>query len=232
MNQAVIRASLTATKWRMHFLLGVCCLASLSQRALANGSDYSRTSQNAQAQGSPAKFPDVVFAIGDFDGDRRPDLATVEIARFNSFHSHYWVSFQLSTGRPQRIGVTGPSGGLVLLARDVNGDRTLDLVLVTAWRHELVAVLLNDGAGNFAAADPSQFRIDAASPSAGIGIAPSRIEDCTVLAVPYSLPGDLGRKTLAPPGQKAEPAFSRSFDFATTLCRSFFFGRAPPSSVL
>jgi len=222
----MIRALQGTRKCSTHFFLALCCLLSIAHAATAHGSDFSRSAGKAQAQNSGAAIPDSQFAIGDFDGDRQPDLATVEIARFNSLHSRYWISFQLSRGRLQTIGVTGPAGGLVLLARDVNGDRALDLVLVTAWGHELVAVLLYDRVGYFSAADPAQFQINAVSSRAHIGIVPRLLEDRTVLSPQYSALRDPGAKT--PPARKSEPAFSRAPGFAVTLFPSSLSCRAPP----
>lgn len=206
-------------------MLSVCCLLSISQVA-ARASDLSRNTANASGQNSRAAIPDSRFAIGDFDGDRQPDIATVEIAHFNSFHSRYSISFQLSKGRPQTIGITAPPGGLVLLARDVNGDLALDLVLVTPWRHEMVAVLLNDGEGHFSAADPAQFPINTVSSRTQIGIVPRLPEDGTVLSFQYSALRHPGRKI--PAIRNSEPAFSRARSFAGALFPSSLSSRAPP----
>jgi hypothetical protein len=101
------------------------------------------------------------FAIADFDGDQKPDLATVEIQKGSSSRSTlYSIRFQLSTGDSQVFGVTAPAGGLQIVARDVNGDNALDVLVSTAWLHEQVAVLLNDGHGNFTLAEPDAFPED------------------------------------------------------------------------
>jgi len=97
------------------------------------------------------------FAIADFDGDRRPDLATVHVAQSSSGDTHYWIAFQLSGGSRQTLGITAPIGGLQLTSRDVNGDDFLDVIITTAWTNQPVAVLLNDGRGNFRASSPSAF---------------------------------------------------------------------------
>lgn len=214
----------------MRLFLSVCCLLSISQVAAAHDSGFSRSTVNAPAQNSRAVTPDSRFAIGDFDGDRQPDLAIVEIARFNSLHSRYSISFQLSKGRPQTIGITAPAGGLALLARDVNGDRALDLILVTAWRHAMVAVLLNDGEGNFAAADPGRFQINSVSSRTQIGIVPQLPEDRTVLSFQYSALRHAGRKI--PATRESEPALSRARSLARTLYSSSLSSRAPPRSFL
>ncbi len=97
------------------------------------------------------------FAIADFDGDSRPDLATVQAGVSSSWDTHYWIAFQLSSGPRQTLGITAPNGGLHITSRDVNGDDFLDVVVTTAWTNRPVAVLLNDGQGNFRASSPSAF---------------------------------------------------------------------------
>ena len=215
----------------MHLFVSACCWLAFLHGATAQGGESARSADDAvQAQNTRAAMPDSQFAIGDFDGDRQPDLATVEITYFNSLRSRYSISFRLSKGRLETIGVTGPAGGLLLLARDVNGDRALDLVLVTEWRHELVAVLLNDGEGNFSAADPGQFEINAVPSRTQIGIVRRPLEDRTVLSFQYSALRDRGRKV--PPERESFPAFSRAPDFAINMFSSSVLGRAPPESVL
>lgn len=97
------------------------------------------------------------FAIEDFDGDSKPDIATVLQGRSGSADNHYRIRFQLSSGGSQNIDLTAPAGGLDISSRDVNGDDFLDVVVTTAATNRPVAVLLNDGAGNFTASDPSAF---------------------------------------------------------------------------
>src|SRR5216683_3210378 len=89
------------------------------------------------------------FAIADFDGDSRPDLATVQAGVSSSWDAHYWIAFQLSSGPRQTLGITAPTGGLQITSRDVNGDSFLDVVVTTAWTNRPVAVLLNDGQGRY-----------------------------------------------------------------------------------
>jgi VCBS repeat protein len=97
------------------------------------------------------------FAIEDFDGDNRPDIATVIEGRSAAGGNYYRIRFQLSSGGSQNIDLTAPVGGLDLSSRDVNGDDFLDVVVTTAGTNRPVAVLLNDGAGTFTASDPSAF---------------------------------------------------------------------------
>jgi hypothetical protein len=97
------------------------------------------------------------FTIEDFDGDSRPDIAIVSEGRNGSADDHYRIRFLLSSGGSQNIDLTAPVGGLDINSRDVNGDDSLDVVITTAATNRPVAVLLNDGAGNFTASDPSAF---------------------------------------------------------------------------
>jgi hypothetical protein len=110
-------------------------------------------------QSWPPSVPQVTsqFAIADFDGDRRPDLATVQVGKAGSSDTHYWIAFQLSGGSRQTLGITAPNGGLQITSRDVNGDDFLDVIVTTAWTNQPVAVLLNDGRGNFRVSSPSAF---------------------------------------------------------------------------
>jgi hypothetical protein len=214
----------------MHLFLCLGCLLSIAPIATAHGTDFRRSSGNARAQNAQASIPDSQFAIGDFDGDCHPDFATVEIDRFNSLHSRYSISFHLSKGGLQTIGVTAPAGGLALFAQDVNGDRALDVVLVTAWRHELVAVLLNDGKGNFLAADPRQFEISAFSSNTQMGGARRVPDDRTALSFQYSAVREPGRQIAA--ARESKAAFSRALGLAVTLFPSSLSSRAPPRSFL
>jgi hypothetical protein len=98
------------------------------------------------------------FAIADFDGDRKPDLATVEMERgISPARAHYSIRLKLTSGDSQVLGVIAPAGGLQIVARDVNGDHMLDLLVSTAWQHEQIAVFLNDGHGNFTLAPTGEF---------------------------------------------------------------------------
>jgi len=97
------------------------------------------------------------FAIADFDGDLHPDLATIEAGGSKSGSGNYRIQVRLSSVGRQFIQLTAPRGGLVIEARDVNGDHAVDLVLATAGSGEPVAVFLNDGHGSFSRAEPEAF---------------------------------------------------------------------------
>jgi hypothetical protein len=100
--------------------------------------------------------PGPQLAITDFDGDLRPDLASVQAEATASGGTDYWIQLQLSASGRQSIRLVAPAGGLLIEARDVNGDHAVDLILSTSFR-EPVAVFLNDGHGSFSRVTPSAF---------------------------------------------------------------------------
>jgi hypothetical protein len=97
------------------------------------------------------------FVIADLDGDEKPDLALVELQALRSANANYSIRVKLSQGQESAIGVNGPLGGLKVVARDVNGDDNVDLVVTSNLDGQFVEVLLNDGQGNFSAAAPGEF---------------------------------------------------------------------------
>src|SRR5260370_19496825 len=62
------------------------------------------------------------FAITDFDGDNRPDLASVRLGQSSSQNARYWIDSQLTSGGPHPITVPEPSAELSLGAGAVNAD--------------------------------------------------------------------------------------------------------------
>jgi hypothetical protein len=171
------------------------------------------------------------FAIADLDGDRKPDLATVEAQQGNSSGAtQYSIRLQLTAGAVQVFGVIAPAGGLQIVARDVNGDDALDVLVSTAWQHKRVAVLLNDGHGKFTLADPGAF------PAAFLGSAgdwtsgtPALSDSTALVRIEYP-PGELDRES-GFDGSRVQfervrasvPARSTRFFLFSLL------GRAPPT---
>ena len=101
--------------------------------------------------------PNWSFSIADLDGDSKPDLASVQAGKSNLTGTDYWIQLQFSAAGRQTFQIVAPMGGLQIVARDVNGDHALDLVLTTAWRGQPVAILLNDGQGSFSRVGPDAF---------------------------------------------------------------------------
>jgi hypothetical protein len=96
------------------------------------------------------------FVFADFDGDLRPDLASIQVGQSDLTHADYWIRLHLSTTGWESFQVLAPVGGIRLVARDVNGDDAPDLVLSTSLK-EPVAILLNEGDGKFVQVDPASF---------------------------------------------------------------------------
>jgi hypothetical protein len=132
------------------FLVGLCCLFALLPAVLAS------TEAGGQAI-SHQNYRGVPFAIADFDGDQLPDLAVVQVDSYSSPNSKYSIRVQFSSGPGPAIGIEAPLGGLRIDSRDVNGDDRSDLIVSTALESQVVAILVNDGHGNFAIVKPDLF---------------------------------------------------------------------------
>lgn len=104
-----------------------------------------------------ARFSGTHFAIADFDGDWKPDLAVVETAAPRRAEGNYAIRLRLSAGAEVSFLISAPSGGLHVAAKDVNGDDLPDLVVSSAWTERIVAVLLNQGHGSFSRAEPAAY---------------------------------------------------------------------------
>ena len=117
------------------------------------------TPARAYAEDRPATSlgPGLTFAFADFDGDRRPDFASVQARQNKCGSSDYSIQINLSEVGRQSIHLVAPVGGLLIEARDVDGDHSIDLVVSTAWRRQPVAIFLNDGHGIFSRAELAAF---------------------------------------------------------------------------
>jgi hypothetical protein len=133
----------SALLWAWLFLL----LFGLSGRAWAQTVDSWPISITSIGSG-------LQFAIADFDGDHRLDLAYVQAGQSREA---YRISFRLSLRGQHSVRILAPPGGLQIEARDVNGDHAVDLVVSTAWFRQPVAILLNNGHGAFTPAKPAAF---------------------------------------------------------------------------
>lgn len=99
----------------------------------------------------------LLFAVADFDGDHRPDVANVQTGMTGASSGDYLVRLRFSTSGRRYIRVVAPRGGIRIEARDVNGDHAPDLIVASAWLSKPVVILLNDGHGNFSQVDPASF---------------------------------------------------------------------------
>lgn len=193
-----------------------CCLLGISGRGLA-------------AAALPGQAP-THFAIADFDGDNRPDLASVHVGQSNSTSTRYWIAFHLSGGSGQTVGITAPTGGLQITSRDVNGDSFPDVIVTTAWTNKPVAILLNDGFGNFTASDPAEFQSAFAASEMSWTFAPDEIRDtAAALLLSRGDSGDCGAEGgyLLPRGMALFLAVGAGSALLPASV-SPFIGRAPP----
>src|SRR5467141_867916 len=181
---------------------------------------------NVSALVSGSRLP---FAIDDFDGDHRPDLASVQPVSKNSSGTIYRVQFQLSATGQQSIHLVGPSGGLRIATRDVNGDDIPDVIVSSAWREETVAVLVSDGRGAFSLADPASFpRASGGSGKTLTATSPPQTD--TVATASKAPVGDFsGWKYLLHPTPATGSVPRANFATLRSLLVESLLGRAPPT---
>jgi hypothetical protein len=97
--------------------------------------------------------------LADFDGDSRTDIAFAKPRGLANGVFHYQVEVLLS-GRPRatfEVESGRAGGGLHIVARDVDGDQDLDLVITTEFSGEPVGVWINDGHGGFTPGDAAIY---------------------------------------------------------------------------
>ena len=221
-----IHESLGLTRAPVRALLVLCLVL-----AATCSINAARTSTQPSQVSSTVFSPN--FAIADFDGDRKPDLATVEIQKDSSpSRTQYSIRLQLTVGAMQIFGVTAPAGGLQIAAKDVNGDDALDVVVSTAWQHQQVAVLLNDGHGKFTLADPAAFPAAVWGSGEDWTSGALPLSDSTVL-VRIEYPGDESDRESKFDDPQVQVGSTHALVSARPTRISLFslLGRAPPSLV-
>ena len=138
-------------------------------------------------------------------------------------------SFSVLTAGRQFFRLVAPAGGLLIEARDVNGDHTVDLVFTSAWFRQPVAVLLNDGHGRFLRAEPGAF--PGAFRESHTSVIPATSAPADVAGLPPQPDGGIqaaaeGLWYRASPERLALPAAP---DSPVDPFLFFAAGRAPPS---
>lgn len=173
------------------------------------------------------------FAVADFDGDSKPDTATVQASQgLSASTEDYLVRLRLSAAGKSYIRLTAPKGGLRVEARDVNGDNAPDIVLATTWHDRPVAVLLNDGHGNFSRVDPSAYRKLFSQANFGFRNVPSH--DWSTAGMPQDPRPGFFRTRLVSQSiqtQQGMAGLARSMLPPSSLL-ALPAGRAPPASAL
>lgn len=99
----------------------------------------------------PAWARTSTLRVADFDGDGRPDCATLRLQDRIDGPYRYRVNIALSGGPESSFQFSSAQArfGLQVAAVDVDGDRDLDLVIRSAFDFRLIAVWINDGHGAF-----------------------------------------------------------------------------------
>ena len=220
-------------RWLQHergFWGLVWLLLFLATPAALRGESATAPPITAAGVSAPVASP---FAIADFDGDNKPDFATVQDGQASASIKRYWIGLRLSTGPHQFLGITAPVGGLQLVLRDVNGDNALDVIVTTAWLDRPVAILVNDGRGNFAVSDPANFPAALRGSEAVWKDLAVTSKDLAAVAASGSFPGDAGTNTR----ETALPNVRRQLLRGPLAGPSLVsilsvLGRAPPTSIL
>lgn len=102
-------------------------------------------------------LPDLGIAIGDLDGDGRPEIAIVRSEGLGPKGAQYRIDLNLTThALPSSFTVATERGGLRIFPRDVDGDGDMDLVITSAFLVP-VSVWINDGHGGGAEGDPAAY---------------------------------------------------------------------------
>jgi hypothetical protein len=194
---------------------------------------FSETSRGKAAPGPRSASSQVLmgsrFAIADFDGDSRPDLATVEFGQVGTSRAQYWIGFQMSAGPQQLIGVTAPVGGLEIALRDVNGDKNLDLIVTTRSLDRPVVILVNDGHGNFTLTDPTALSDVVLNVGEARALPNSETKDAAAAVLGRGC-GDCavddrgGETRVTPEARAAEVFCDHAFPLGVSVL-----GRAPPA---
>jgi hypothetical protein len=188
----------------------------------------SAAAEEAQNAAAPPVSLGQQLAISDFDGDLHPDLAIVQAGATVSGSTDYWIQLQLSAVGRQSLRIVAPAGGLLIEARDVNGDHAVDLVLSTSLRQP-VAIFLNDGHGSFSRVAPSAFPRADRNPLTNWASASDQSTNA-VGVPPQSRPGILrAAKTLANIRPRADSISHADAGFAVDSSLVSHAARAPPA---
>lgn len=174
----------------------------------------------------------VPFAVADFDGDWKPDLAIVETASLHQTDANYSIHLQFSTAANISFLVSAPDGGIRVAARDINGDNLPDLIVSSVSDERIVAILVNHGNGVFSKAEPASFEGLGREPDVFLRSCEQSLCDTfTVVSPRYSFDGErVSGSTLA--------GFSVAASIATRAMLAQYHleldasrGRSPPAAV-
>lgn len=157
---ASLELSLKAGRTRMVCVLCILGLVGfVATLAAAQPLPSDRVDSHANRVAGSGALTRGAAGVADFDGDSRTDIAFAKPRGLVNGVYHYQVEVLLS-GQPRTTFEveSGPvGGGLRITARDIDGDRDLDLVITTEFSGEPVGVWINDGHGGFTPGDAAIY---------------------------------------------------------------------------
>jgi hypothetical protein len=109
-------------------------------------------SNNGAMQFTPTTILDRVGRVadvepGDLDGDGDTDFVVASYGAINQGEVG-WLENKSDKTYPYHL-IVKKSGGINVLPTDLNGDGSLDLVVLFAQEHEEISAFINDGKGGF-----------------------------------------------------------------------------------
>jgi hypothetical protein len=121
--------------------------------------------------------------VADFNTDGTPDVAIADRVAHPLGAPSFTIEFAVSGLQSKTVAFESDQDALTVRVSDVDHDNDLDLVVSAAFSHEVVAVWLNDGSGDFepstafsfAAEIEPRHTVDAPGPSCAVssnGLAP------------------------------------------------------------
>lgn len=178
-----------------------------------------------------SRLSGIRVAIADFDGDWKPDLATVEMANLPRTHANYAIHLQLSAGADSSFLISAPNGGVRVAARDVNGDSFPDVVVSSVSEERVVAILLNDGHGKFSRVEPASYLTTASDPDLFLhGCDTSLCDQLSVASLRYSFDGEDSRVAVDFVAFFPESVVASGAPVARVVALRASLGRSPPSA--
>jgi hypothetical protein len=169
------------------------------------------------------------FAMADFTGDTHPDIAVVELDRFDSQNAEYVVEVRLTEGGGQILRVQAPFGGLLVAVKDLTGDGNLDLVVRAARSRAPVAVFLNDGSGHFSSVGPGIVARALPEAASGREFTTHHLYFGATLVSPRSSTISLNNGSTRNPQKQSGSLFSATRDAAPHRFVPYGLDRAPPA---
>jgi len=112
-------------------------------------------------------------AIGDLNADGRPDFAIADRVGRGIDGFEYAIELSIAGGRSESVEFDSDLDALNITLRDVDRDRDLDVVVTGAVSRSIVAVWLNDGAGQFHRVAPAAYSTTWIAASSSLTDSPS-----------------------------------------------------------